>query len=111
MLRMEALDCAWWGGQDVCRLVVICRAIDDVGAEPDDKWMREGFISADFKPYGLNYHDLDSALPPVGYRSQEGMDFKWRKGMRLMDLFATVDGMLRYPINAEKASLRLTVRR
>jgi hypothetical protein len=70
MLRMKIIDAAFtdpWMGT-IGRVVVVCRAVDQPVAEPEDTWMLKPWVEKDFEPYGLNYAELASTVSPVVYR-------------------------------------------
>jgi hypothetical protein len=107
MLRMEALDCTWWGGADVCRFLVICRATDGVAPDTDDQWMEKRFITVDLEPYGLNFGELESNAPPVSYEVRQDAEFKYRSGTKRIDLFKTVKANPRYNHKEARTTLCL----
>lgn len=106
LLRMVPIDCAWHGG-DVCRMVVICRAVDRVFAEEDDRWIRKGALTNDFKAYGCDFAELESTEPEVGYCPMENVERVMRTRPKIMDLYATSMKAGSHPINTDRAILRL----
>jgi SAM-dependent methyltransferase len=107
MLRLEALDCAWFGQEDeLCRLVVVCRAVDSVVADADDQWMGEPWIWRNFLPYGLDYDSLASDEPEVGYLPREGVERVYRDNGSV-DLFLTTMKTPRFKPDERLRMLRL----
>jgi SAM-dependent methyltransferase len=90
MLRMRIVDAAFAGawGDLIGRVVAVCQAVDRPVAEPDDAWMLKHYVEQDFVPYGLNYKELRSTAPPVGYRGG-GSRTVIRSGLNSVNLFET----------------------
>lgn len=107
MLRLQALDCAWWGGRELGRLLVVCRAVGEPIPDPGDEWMEQGFISNDFEPVGLNYRELASDAEDVPYAPRADLAAVLRPGGKAIDLFATLQRDTPYPVDAERSRLRL----
>lgn len=73
MLRLRPIDVLWYGGEDIKRMFVILQAETEAIAETEDHWIRKGFVTKDFEPFGLHYHELTSAKDPVPYSPIEGL--------------------------------------
>ena len=108
MLRLQALDCAWWGGREIGRLLVVCRAVDDVLPDPGDDWMKLGFIEKDLEPFGLDYRALGNELGEVPYVPRSDLEPTFRAGGSSIDLFATLEQGTDYPVNDARTRLRLS---
>lgn len=90
MLRLQILDAAFGGmtTNNIGRVVVACRAVERVVAEPGDPWMGKHYIELDFAPYGLSYSELASDSPPVTYRAENPQLVK-RPDIDSVDLYRT----------------------
>jgi SAM-dependent methyltransferase len=110
MLRLQPIDCSWHGRADVGRMATVCRAVDEPVAEPDDDWMRKGFVRADFKPFGLDYRSLRSRAEPVGYTPLDATVAVPREGTEAIDLFASVSASPPAGLSDDMGVLRLADR-
>lgn len=73
MLRLQVLDCRYIAAAPqigVGRVSVVCRAIDEALPEGDDPWMLKPWITNDMRAVSLNYRDLQSEEPEVGFEVQ-----------------------------------------
>lgn len=107
MLRLQAIDCAWWGREEIARLLVVCRAVSEVLPDPGDDWMKLGFVERDFAPCGLNYGALASDAEQVPYAPRSDLAPILRPGGQALDLFETLQQGKKYAINRARTRLCL----
>lgn len=60
MFRMRIEDVIWRGADDVCRVVLVCRATNEPVIGYEDTWALKRFHEMDAAAYGLDYDALKS---------------------------------------------------
>ncbi|MCA9053043.1 MAG: DUF1698 domain-containing protein [Planctomycetaceae bacterium] len=101
MLRLEVLDCAYVGDNDICRVAAVCRAVPEVVAEPQDDWMRGARLTTDFSSYGLDFDELRSSDPLVPYQPHPHVQRISHDGLNSLDIHATLAKSGHLPLNSE----------
>lgn len=109
--KLQPIDCAYWGrvqiGEHQCaRVATMCRAVDEVVAEPADAWIHDasGIVDyltlCDWSLIENREHD------PVGY-DVERRTARMRPDFEACDLLATVLSEPPMDLTAEHAIIRL----
>ena len=118
MLRLQVIDCRHISTaaalenknkEGVCRVSVVCRAVEDIIGCENDRWLREGseaWLTSDFEAVSLYFDRLKSDQPPVSY-STGGLRYHNEQGLKTVNLYETVINSPSFPVVREEVFLFL----
>ncbi len=118
MLRLQVIDCRHISTaaalenekkEGVCRVSVVCRAVDDILGSEDDTWLRNGsraWLETDFEAVSLYFDRLKSDQPPVAY-STGGLRYHNEAEMKTVNLHETVVNSPSFPVVQDDVYLQM----
>lgn len=92
MLRFEPIDLLFnkTSDTDICRAVIVARAVNRVVAEEDDEWMKKQWIEKDIgRVAHLDFKQLKSNLPAVKY-TPANTTLKYYDNTEIIDISASI---------------------
>jgi hypothetical protein len=76
-------------GKRLCRVSVVCRAVDEPLPAAGDEWMTKPFIAKDLAARQLDFATLNSPAPPVAYQPGKN-PLRHHRGIDAVDLYRSV---------------------